>query len=147
MDPDTQYTPYVSTPTEGYNDYSSGKKKRWPWIALAVVVLAVAIGFGSMKFWSGDDAAADQPMAEAQITSEGFRPITITVKKGDDVMWVNKDAQPHQVYADQTLAPGLDSQEPLSEGDAYIYTFDKTGTYNYYDPLNPTTYKGTVVVE
>lgn len=146
MDPNSQYTPYVSTPTEGYND-SYSKKKRWPWVALAVVVIAVAVGFGGMKFWSGDDAAADQPMAEVQISADGFRPITINAKVGDDVMWVNKDGQPHQVYAEQSLAPGLDSQEPLAEGDAYIYTFDKPGTYNYYDPLNPTAYKGTVVVE
>ena len=150
MDPDLQYqqTPFVSAPNEGYNEYSAGHKKRLlPLIVLAVLIVLGLAVFGVMKFMGSSEAASDQPMAEVQISPDGFRPVTVKIKKGQDVMWTNSEEQPHQVYADQTQVPGLDSQEPLAQGDAYIYTFDKSGTINYYDPLNPTVFKGTIVVE
>ena len=125
----------------------ASKKKRL--IALAgAAVLVIVVGI-AVLLWLNDSEEVDPnvPSATVQITAEGFSPATIKIKRGDDIAWINQDESVHEVYADQSALPAMDSTQPLSDGDTYIYTFDKAGSFNYYDPLNPTKYKGTVIVE
>lgn len=134
-------------PTFGMNTtVSKGKKKR---LMIIIAVLVVALLALTVYLLAGrsETVDADDPVATVSATQEGFTPGTIKVKAGDDVAWVNEDIVAHEVFADQATVPGLDSTQPLSEGDTYVFTFDKKGTYNYYDPLNPTGFKGTVIVE
>lgn len=84
-----------------------------------------------------------------EVTTEGFSPDTITVKAGTRVLWINTtnktvslnaaDHPTHQVYPPLNLGRfGKNSSVQL--------VFDKIGTYEYHDHLNPDR-KGTVVVE
>ena len=129
---------------------SDGVKRRRIITLLVVALIAVA-GAASILIWnalSSEGVSAEEPAASVNITAEGFSPATIKIKKGEDVAWVNKDTTAtHEVFADQTVVSGLDSTQPLAENDTYIFTFDKAGTYNYYDPLDPVKLKGTVIVE
>jgi plastocyanin len=117
---------------------------------LIVAALVAVAGVAALFIWNNlsDKAVnAEAPAASVAITPDGFTPATIKIKKGEDVAWVSQDDAVHQVYADQQVIPGLDSAQPLSDGDTYIFTFEESGTYNYYDPLAPAQYQGTVIVE
>jgi len=83
------------------------------------------------------------------LTENGFEPKTLTVKAGTKVTWVNKsgavatvNSAPHPIHSGyQPL--NLNSFE---DGEFLELVFDKAGTYNYHDHLNPTR-TGTVIVK
>ena len=81
-----------------------------------------------------------------QVVIQGmaFAPTTITVKKGDAVSWVNNDATPHTVTADQSSinAPASGS---IGFNQTYVFTFSTPGTYIYHCQFHANM-TGTVVV-
>jgi plastocyanin len=72
----------------------------------------------------------------------GFAPNTLTVAKGDTVVWVNKDAFPHTATAQDK---SFDSKE-IAAGKSWRFTAKKSGTFPYVCTLHPTM-KGTLVVK
>ena len=88
--------------------------------------------------------------AVVEITNEGFKPATLSINKGTLVTFVNKDAGQHSVASDphptHTNLSGFDSTN-LNNEDTYFFVFNKIGTYNYHDELNPLQFKGTVIVK
>ena len=90
-----------------------------------------------------------ETIANVTFGSSGFDPKTITIKTGTRVIWLNKSGggatvnsavhPTHQVY------PPLNLGE-FPDGSSVQLVFDKPGTYNYHDHLNPSR-TGTVVVE
>lgn len=114
-------------------------------IAAAVIGVVIILIITLALLHRGGDF--DQAAAHIDTTSTGFVPGTVKIKKGQAVTWVNKDTLPHQIYADQTVTQSLDSVDVLLTGDSYTFTFEKAGTYHYYDPQNPSGFQGTVTVE
>ncbi len=94
--------------------------------------------------------AAEVPKAQYTVLIENFAfaPATLTIKKGESVEFIQKDAIPHTVTTDphplHTQLPGFESSL-LSQGQSYIYTFDKAGTWTYHCHPHPTM-QGTIVV-
>jgi len=70
-----------------------------------------------------------------------FEPESITIKRGETVVWVNKDPFPHTV----TAKGAFDSKE-IPAGKSWRYTARKAGEYRYICTLHPTM-KGTLKVE
>lgn len=74
------------------------------------------------------------------ITSQGFNPPTITIKKGESVTWVNNDTVNHQVNSDNhpthLLYPILNKVGLIKPSESKSLTFDTAGTYTYHDHLN-----------
>lgn len=93
------------------------------------------------------DQSESQITGEAQIaiTRTGFIPTTITVKKGTQVTWTNKDNTPHTLMSDQL--PNLDTEESLNKEDSSSYVFDTSGTFTYYGKENLLKFTGTVIVK
>lgn len=124
-------------------------RKRWL-LAIAVVVVAIAAIAGFL-LWNKKDgsktAAISTTVANATIEQTGYVPSTVTVKKGQEVTWTNKDTSPHRLTADQSMLPGFDTSDSLDAGDSYTYIFDTPGTFHYYDPADPKAFVGTVIVE
>lgn len=117
------------------------------WLTL---VIAVLVAGGASAWWLMDNDKQVQaaPNASVEITSEGFVPQTIRIKKGSTITWTNNDAQPHQTASDpKNVESALNSEEPLTQGDSYAATFDDAGTFTYHDELNPVSLRATVVVE
>lgn len=89
--------------------------------------------------------------AEVSIAKNGFTPQTITIKKGTQVTFINKDTNSHHIASDphptHTLLPNFNSKSPLSSKSTYSYIFETVGIYTYHDHLTPFKFKGTVVVE
>lgn len=83
------------------------------------------------------------------VTTMGFVPQTITVKPGTKVTWINKSGDVANVSSD--FHPTHLVYPPLNLGSftdksSVSLVFDKPGTYNYHNHLNPGE-KGTVIVQ
>ncbi|SRR6266542_396028 len=136
--------PVVQPPTPRRNP---GK-----WLIAALIL--VVVGISSILVIHNRNkqgAQAETTGASVQITDTAFVPQTVKIKQGQSVTWINTDTRLHQVAADpypsHSKLPSLFSQESLATNESYTFTFDKTGTFTYHDPLNPTTLKATVIVE
>jgi plastocyanin len=70
-----------------------------------------------------------------------FEPETLTVKRGETIVWINKDPFPHTVTAKGTF----DSRD-IAAGKSWKYTASKVGEYGYICTLHPNM-KGTLKVE
>lgn len=70
-----------------------------------------------------------------------FSPASLTVKKGDIVIWTNKDPMGHTVTGNN----GSPSSQVLSTNGTYSYTFNSVGTFAYHCSIHPSM-MGTVTV-
>jgi plastocyanin len=75
-----------------------------------------------------------------KITSAGYEPKIISVKRGTIVTWTNTDNVSHTVTS---TTRAFDSS--LASGKTYSYTFSTPGSYDYGDSTNPKI-SGTVIV-
>ncbi len=80
-----------------------------------------------------------QPVA-IEITNFAFVPATVTIQKGTNVVWTQKDSASHTVKG-----TGFDSG-PLSQGQTFSHTFNEAGTFNYVCSIHPTM-EGTIIVQ
>lgn len=78
--------------------------------------------------------------AAVTIKDFAFDPQILTIKKGTKVTWTNQDAATHQIKS-----TAFNSQE-LSKGQSFSYTFDETGTIDYFCSIHPTM-TGKVIVQ
>jgi plastocyanin len=77
------------------------------------------------------------------ITADGFSPASISVARGTTLTWHNADTGNHAV-----ASTGDDSSlhsPQLAPKASFHYSFQKTGTFTYNDPLNPS-HTGTVTI-
>lgn len=143
--PQDSQAPVAAESSTSRNDSGHSGKKVMPWV-IALAATGLAIGLVVMLRSPQGGANNLAGAGQVVISSSGFSPATIRVKKGKAVTWTNQDTAPHQIKADQTTL-GLDTGESLASGDAYSYTFVEAGTYTYHDPLHPASPQGIVVVE
>jgi plastocyanin len=79
------------------------------------------------------------------IDNFAYEPKTVTVTRGTEVTWVNRDDAPHTVTSDEGDA--LDSDE-LGEGDEFSERFLEDGTFEYHCEVHgKDRMSGKVVVE
>jgi plastocyanin len=120
-------------------------------VRLAVVVVAISIAGCS----SGSDlgsGSATQP-ADATSSSAGvvhvvmqsldFSPTAIRAKVGQQVVWTNNDAAPHNVT--YVSGPSFNSSRNLTRGKHFSIRLDQPGTIHYVCTLHPWM-KATIVV-
>jgi len=88
------------------------------------------------------EEASSTPIAKNAsilIEFQVFTPNNLTVETGTTVTWLNADRDFHKIKGDKF------ESENLIRGDTFSYTFDKAGTYEYMDALNPSV-KGKIIV-
>ena len=94
----------------------------------------------------GDDAAA---IANAtgkktiEIKDFMFNPMTITVKSGETVTWINRDDEPHTVIS---VGKKFQKSSALDTGQEFTITAGAPGTYEYFCSVHPKM-TGIIVVE
>lgn len=102
------------------------------------------------------------PPAAARVTvtytASGFSPSTITIQKGDTVVFKNTasdgvwvSSNPHPVHTAYPTTGGcigstFDACKPIPPGSSWSFTFGVAGTWGYHDHLNPGK-GGTIVVQ
>jgi plastocyanin len=139
-----------------------GKKPINKKLLVAIVVLLLIVAGLLIYYYLDNQKKAEnaqdtkiansqvQQLAEVSISADGVVPETITVKKGQTVVWKNNDKKDHQIAADpyptNESLPELGKGEVLKPGDTFGFPFDTPGTYTYHDNLNPFDIRGTVIV-
>ena len=87
-------------------------------------------------------APAPKPVTNnVTIQNFAFNSALITVKKGDTVVWTNKDPMLHTVTGNN----GGPSSPNMGTNGTYSYTFNTAGTFGYHCAVHPSM-MGTVVV-
>lgn len=79
------------------------------------------------------------------IKNFAFDPVSLTVKTGTAVTWVNQDGAPHTIVSDAG-SPVAFSSDSLSTGNSYKFTFTQPGTYTYHCSIHPSM-MGTIIVQ
>lgn len=79
------------------------------------------------------DKSFDDTIATISIGTEanGFVPLTLTIKRGMRVTWINRDIQDHGVTSD-FFDSGL-----MTANDEISYTFNSVGSFSYTDSVYP----------
>jgi plastocyanin len=118
---------------------SLGRRHGCGWAYPLAVVLVCA---GSLLH-TGTAAIAAGKRAIHTVVIEGtnYAPATLTVKRGDTVVWINKDPFPHTV-----TATGVFDSHDIAASRSWKYTARKAGEFAYICTLH-TTMKGTLKVE
>lgn len=82
-------------------------------------------------------------------TSRGWEPATVTVERGDAVVFRNESGDQawpaSDVHPTHELLPGFDAERGLPDGAAWTFTFDRPGRFAFHDHLAPET-RGAIVV-
>jgi len=71
-----------------------------------------------------------------------FVPMSLNVKTGSTVTWVNMDDEPHTVVSDT----GLFRSGAMDTNENFSFKFDKPGTYHFACSIHPRMV-GTIVVQ
>jgi plastocyanin len=90
----------------------------------------------------GTDALAKPTTHTIVIEAMKFTPESLTVRPGDTVIWVNKDAFPHNATASNR---GFRSPDIAPDG-SWKFKATKKGTFAYICTLHPTM-KANIVVK
>lgn len=107
-------------------------------ITLTVLGLAALNGaaiLGPVPAWAADPT-------KVLIKDFMFMPMSLTVKTGSTVSWVNMDDEPHTVVSDT----GLFRSSALDTNETFTYKFEKPGTYHIVCSIHPRMV-ATIVVE
>lgn len=83
---------------------------------------------------SGNNQPSTPKTYNIEIKNFAFSPASLTINKGDTVIWTNKDSVPHTVTSD--LGNELDSPV-FGNGKTYSHTFTNSGNFNYYCTIHP----------
>nr|WP_206606312.1 cupredoxin family copper-binding protein [Steroidobacter cummioxidans] len=90
-----------------------------------------------------DRALSAEPATHTvSIENMRFDPVKLSVRRGDRVVWVNKDLFPHTVTADGKT---FDSGD-IAAGQSWTYTATASGRYTYTCTYHPSM-KGTLIVQ
>lgn len=95
---------------------------------------------------TGFEGIAGPSEVEIVITRKGFIPSTLTISKGQQVKWLNRDTTVHQIISGDSL-PSLSETDPLSYNESFTYTFESPGEYAFFDASHPDVFKGLVIVK
>jgi plastocyanin len=98
-------------------------------VAAALSLLLIASAWRARMVYAQETAAT----SEVDIDNFSFTPKDLTITKGTQVTWVNKDDVPHTVVSvDRKFkSRALDTDEKFS------FTFQDAGTYAYFCSVHP----------
>lgn len=111
--------------------------RQWRWAAGLALACAAALLAPGHPVWAADKPATHTIVMQAT----SYAPGALTVKRGDTVVWVNKDPFPHTV----TSAGNFDSKS-IAAGASWKYKASKAGDFAYTCTFHPNM-KGTLKVE
>ena len=110
-----------------------------------IMILTIAISGCTQSSQTGgtSNGGSQSGTYNVEIQNFAFNPSQITIKKGETVIWTNKDSTPHTVLSDSGNEINSGS---LSNGQTYSHTFNQAGTFEYYCSIHPYM-KAKIIVE
>jgi plastocyanin len=126
------------------------------WILIVIIIAIGAFFFFKNSAGMVDGAAetTEEVVAPTEIRvtydANGFSPNTVTIKKGETVIFQNKTGKPASVasgpHPTHTNYPEFDQYKTEQRGqNEFRFVFEKIGTWKYHDHLNANM-TGTVIV-
>ena len=94
----------------------------------------------------GQADATGQKEVAVEMADFFYSPSVLTVSKGTTVTWTNTGGIGHTVTSEEDSSNQVLESKLLQQGDSYSYTFDETGTFNYFCEPHPTSMKAVVEV-
>jgi plastocyanin len=86
-------------------------------------------------------AAKPTDLAIIEMRESGFTPNTLTIRKGEAVLFVNNGSVPmwpaSGVHPTHQLCPGFDALGGVPSGGSYTHTFSEAKVCPFHDHLNP----------
>jgi len=130
---------------------------------LITVLVIAGVLTGACSSEGGSEAAAtrDDSGIELEVVNIAFKPESVRIDTGTEVVWTNLDESVHHTVTSGTTAgdsvPGVSKGKParpdgVFDGDLpdasseFRFTFDKPGTYTYFCRVHPSM-TGEVIVE
>ena len=101
---------------------------------LAALAALALVPMGAMS--------AAPPANHITIKNFMFAPVSLTIKAGTTVTWVNEDEEPHTVVS----ATGAFRSQAMDTRESFAFTFDKPGEYHFICTIHPQM-MGTVIVQ
>lgn len=83
-----------------------------------------------------------QTSVTVNISDFAFNPVTLRIKTGTRVIWMNEGVVSHNVVSDTEDFP---ASSILSKGQSFSHTFSSAGTIKYHCSIHPTM-KATIIV-
>jgi plastocyanin len=105
------------------------------------LAVALVCAWGLLHTGAGAIGAGKPATHTVVIEGTKYEPETLTVKRGDTVVWINKDPFPHTV-----TAKGVFDSHDIAASRSWKYTARKAGEFAYICTLHPNM-KGTLKVE
>ena len=138
-------------------------------IAILLVLGILAYSINQNSYSSNQESSTSSEVSGTgsnviEITSSGFSPKSLMIKKGESVTFVNRDSKPHwpasAFHPTHTAYPGsgiekcgtseqstiFDACRGLEKGERFTFQFNEAGKWNYHDHLNPNSF-GSITVE
>jgi len=109
-------------------------------LAAAILLIAVALAAPRGVFAASSEAGVSG--VEITIDNFSFTPATVTVKRGTQITWQNRDDIPHTVVSNDYVF----RSKTLDTDDKFSFTPTKPGTYAYFCSIHPKM-TGKIVVE
>lgn len=103
------------------------RRSRIPRAAWLAVVAVMASGMASVGL------AAHPAVHTVTIKLVMYTPATVTVNRGDTIVWKNEDPVPHTVTADH----GAFDSGSIAPGQSWRYVPRRAGDYAYHCTLHP----------
>ncbi|MBU4503061.1 MAG: DUF4382 domain-containing protein [Nanoarchaeota archaeon] len=88
-----------------------------------------------------EEEIISQPKRTVDIMDYGFSPATLTISRGTEVTFVNKDIKNHFI----TIGFGFDRYE-LAPSKSFSYTYNDLGEFTFHDAYDVGTYAGKIIV-
>jgi plastocyanin len=115
---------------------------RVAWLVAVVALLVYSVGHGSAAGPERSRRAAKPAKHTVTIDAVQFQPSVVEVKRGDSIIWINKDPFPHTV----TSKPGNFDSQQIQPGESWTYRVQQSGDVPYVCTLHPTM-KATIRVK
>lgn len=106
---------------------------------VGIVIIIAAFAYLAFSSHKATGSNPGTPAATITRTDNGFQPDTITIKKGDTVLfnstaknfyWPASDIHPtHGIY------PEFDPKRPIAPDETWSFKFDRVGTWRFHDHL------------
>ncbi len=90
--------------------------------------------------------ATDQSEVNVSISDNVFDTTYLKVKKGTKVTWTNQGESRHDITSASTSPKKGLGSDLLSNGQSYSFTFNETGTYEYFCTPHASQMKAVVTV-
>ena len=138
------------TPVADMNLSTHNRKRFLPLIVLGIILLAI----GAFAFFGSQKTQQPNPNLPTEVaielTNDGFKPDTVTIKEGGAVRWTNNTSD-EQVSVNSDDHPDHKKNPELNLGvipkeSTVVHIFSTPGEYTYHDHFHPER-TGKVIVQ